>query len=179
MYMTNIIGFVMKKMPTFFIKFISQFVALVLLITANQVLADNNNTKVSPNYERACAKGNGLACFNLGGKFLQGNGMKQDDMKAIHFFAEACDRKEALGCAALGWMHEYGRGFPQNFIKASKLYSQGCTLGSADSCFLVGQMHEEGKGITQDSMQAVLFYTKGCELGGGSYETCKPYLYKD
>ncbi|WP_421781248.1 tetratricopeptide repeat protein [Kiloniella litopenaei] len=169
----------MKKIPTLFVRFSCAFVVLVLQMSANQVFADSKYTEIAPNYERACAKGDGLSCFNLGGKFLQGNGVRQDDREAVKLFTKACDNDEPLGCTALGWMLEKGRGISKDPIHASKLYNQGCNAGVSDGCFFLGWMYENGIGVDVNEEKAIGLYTRGCRLGGGVTVGCDILLNKN
>jgi TPR repeat protein len=49
-----------------------------------------------------------IILFNAFAFFIQGKGVKQDDLKALKFFQKACDLNYGRGCSNLGFM--YGRG---------------------------------------------------------------------
>jgi TPR repeat protein len=56
----------------------------------------------------------GSECINFGYKYHIGEGVKQDDFKAIEFLQKACDLNHARGCFSLGLMYDKGEGVKQD-----------------------------------------------------------------
>ena len=69
-------------------------------------------------FRMAAEQGNAIAQFNLGIKYLNGQGVPQDDAEAVRWFQQAADQGHAGGQFNLGVMYEEGRGVPQDFDTA-------------------------------------------------------------
>ena len=55
-----------------------------------------------------CEKGTATACNSLGLLYVKGEGVKQDDARAIALFRKACDSGDASGCSNLGVIYAEG-----------------------------------------------------------------------
>ena len=110
-----------------------------------------------------CQKGNASGCFNLGVRYSNGTGVKQDSFKAVELYRKACDGQEALGCSNLGRMYDKGEGVTQDSFKALELYRKACDGQDAEGCANLGKMYEHGDPVTQDFVKAVELYREACD----------------
>ncbi len=63
--------------------------------------------------------------------YRKGNGVPQDDYKAVKLYRKACNGGNVRGCNNLGNMYDEGKGVPQDYDKAIKLYKKACNGGNA------------------------------------------------
>jgi TPR repeat protein len=84
--------------------------------------------------KRACEGGEAAGCNNLGLKYDNGEGTKQDYFQAVKYYKRACAGGNAIGCNNLGLMYETGQGVRQSNSKAKELYGKACDNGSAEGC---------------------------------------------
>ena len=85
-------------------------------------------------YQKACASGDANACNNLGVMYKRGEGVSEDDEKAVKLFQKACDGGDATGCYNLGKMYYNGVGVSQDDGKAKELFQKACKLGYSEAC---------------------------------------------
>ena len=65
---------------------------LSLLVCASLFGSDFEDMK------KSCDGGNAIGCYNLGVMYAKGQGIKQNNFKAIKLFKKACDGGIAAGC---------------------------------------------------------------------------------
>jgi uncharacterized protein len=71
----------------------------------------------------AAERGEPKAQFNLGNKYVNGQGVSQDYVEALKWYRLAADQGDANAQANLGVMRENGWGVPQDFIVAHMWYN--------------------------------------------------------
>ncbi|MDP2078281.1 MAG: sel1 repeat family protein [Sulfuricurvum sp.] len=76
--------------------FVRTICALTLTIASGY--ADNINTLT-----KACNSGNADACFSLGIKYYNGNGVKKDQNKAEQLYKQACKGGISEACIAVNF----------------------------------------------------------------------------
>ena len=116
----------------------------------------------------ACDAQSGSACDELGRRFLIGEGVAPDDVRARELFDRSCRYGEAMGCSRLGFMHETGRGVAADIVRAAALYAQGCDHGAGWGCTRLGLLYANGRGVARDDARAVALYRRGCDAGDGA-----------
>jgi TPR repeat protein len=52
-------------------------------------------------FQKACDLNSGGGCSNLGLMYKKGEGVKQDDFKALKFYQKACDLNLGVSCSQL------------------------------------------------------------------------------
>jgi TPR repeat protein len=80
----------------------------------------------------------GSECINFGYKYHIGEGVKQDDFKAIEFLQKACDLNHARGCFSLGLMYDKGEGVKQDDFRSVEFYQKACGLNVGEGCSNLG-----------------------------------------
>lgn len=85
-------------------------------------------------YEIGCNKGNTTCCYNLGGMYWDGKGVRQDYYKATELYKKACDMKYGDACNNLGVLYNNGQGVRQNRSIAKQYFGKACDLGFQIGC---------------------------------------------
>lgn len=101
---------------------------------------------------------------NLQGvRFSDGDGVPQNDIKAVEFFSLAAKKGNMDAQRNLGFMYEYGRGVPQDYAKAMELYKKAAKKGHVQSQNSLGIMLELGRGVPKNLVKAAEWYRKAAE----------------
>lgn len=85
-------------------------------------------------YIKRCEQEDGSTCWNLGDRYHNGEGVEQNDFKAVDLYKKGCDKKYAYGCNALGDMYYKGYGVRQSDSDALKYYGKACDLNNSMGC---------------------------------------------
>jgi len=126
-----------------------------------------------------CDGGSAHDCTNLGWMYHIGEGVDQDNAKAMSLFRQGCDGGDGIGCSYLGLMYYTGYAVDQDKAKAVSLYRQGCDAGNAPDCTNLGWMYSNGEGVDQDKAKAVSLYRQGCDAGNAPGCTHLGFMYNN
>lgn len=125
-----------------------------------------DHVKARKYYEKACAAGFKVGCYNLGIFYSKGRGGNVDSKKAGTIFRRACAQGEGRSCAAIGDSLE--KGDAEDTRKALLFYEKGCTMGASRSCFKYGELS-----FNAGSMKAALEgFSKACKGGYKGVRGC-------
>ena len=81
--------------------------------------------------QRAAERGNSDACFEMGMRCLEGDGVLQNAMEAFRWFREAAEQGEnADAWCYMGFMFETGQGVPANLEEAIECLRHASELGN-------------------------------------------------
>ena len=108
-------------------------------------------------FSRACAGGDGVSCFILGGQM--------DPTRAAALYERSCAAGWVRGCGRLGEFYQQGEGIPVDLPRAMDNYQKGCEGGDAASCAGAAQMFRRGIGVAQNEMVASQLMARACQLG--------------
>ncbi|WP_419903413.1 tetratricopeptide repeat protein [Kiloniella sp.] len=112
-----------------------------------------------------CDRGDAETCFILGGMYMNGNEVKQDDTIAAKLFEQACDGDDAYGCSALAAMYLKGEGVNTDHQKAIALFKESCNSDNSLGCYGLANMYSKGLGVGKDLKRVKVLYQKACESG--------------
>lgn len=115
--------------------------------------------------QKNCEKGNLKSCNKVARMYEDGNGTKQDIIKAIHFYKKSCDADDLVGCYNLGLAYHEGKGVEQNITKAINIYKKACDKGDGFSCTNLGDIYINSKSVKQNPTKGISLYRQGCEFG--------------
>lgn len=115
--------------------------------------------------EKSAEEGDANAQFGLGVLYLNGDGVRQDYVKAREWFEQAAAQGNAYAQVSLGGLYHKGQGVRQDYVKAREWYEQAAAQGHALSYVALGTLYFNGDGVRQSRHQAVEYYGKGCDLG--------------
>ena len=65
--------------------------------------------------------------------YRKGNGVTQDEKKAVQWYQKSADQGYPLAQSNLGVMYELGKGVTQNYEKALELYQKAADQGACPS----------------------------------------------
>ena len=129
-------------------------------------------------YRKAAEQGNAEAQINLGGMYLYGKGVPQDNSKAVKWFRKAAEQENAMAQKNIGWLYEQGKGVPQDDSEAVKWFRKAAEQGDEEARAYLGWMYEKGRGVLQDNSEAVKWYKKAAEQGNVDTQTNLGSIYE-
>lgn len=149
-------------------------IALTLLHPRSLTAAQPNQPTNAPaQLQAACDKGDGQACYDLGTRYEEGDGVAKNADRAVTLYERSCEIGDAGNCWYLGTVYEDG-GFglvAPNVNRAAALYRKGCERGDGNACFSLGLLYKAGKGVPRNPAAAAAFIRKGCvDLASGVCE---------
>lgn len=136
-------------------------VSLVVCAGARADLQDAVEAYNSGNYLyafdefRALAiEGEASAQYRLAVMYEKGQGVPQDDAKAVSWYIKAAVQDDARAQFALAEMYAKGKGVEQNDKQAATWYLEAADHGFPKAQQTVGLMYAKGQGMPQDFVQA-------------------------
>ena len=121
-----------------------------MLITGSAHTADDDFDAV----KKAAEQGHVGAQNNLGVMYANGDGVPEDDTKAVRWYRQAAEQGLALAQNNLGVMYSRGEGVPEDDTKAVRWTRQAAEQGLALAQFNLGVMYANGEGVPEDDIQA-------------------------
>ncbi len=112
-----------------------------------------------------CQHGDGVSCSTLGTLYLRGQGVAQDQARALDLFQQSCADGWPRGCGLVGESYLFGQGTPVVLPKALESLEKACELGDPPSCFNAGVMYRRGDGAPKDEVVAEKWLRQGCGAG--------------
>ena len=110
-------------------------------------------------------QGNAEAQGNLGGMYMLGQGVPQDDKTAVKWFTLGAEQGDADAQNGLGWMHHKGQGVPQDDKTALKWFTLAAEQGNAYAQGNLATMYEYGQGVPQDNVHAHMWWSIAASNG--------------
>lgn len=100
-------------------------------------------------------KGDQLAQFNLGNRYLQGDGVLKDDVNAIAWYRKSAEQGNADAQVNLGACYSNGIGLPRDPAQGMMWYRKAAEKGHAPGQYNLGQSYAVGLLETQISREEV------------------------
>ena len=128
--------------------------------------------------KNSAKQGHSLSQYLLGSMYAKGQGVEQDDAKALEWFRKAANQQDTWGNFSqyyLGLMYAEGRGVEQDDAKALGWFRKAVAQDHAASQYQLGLMYAEGRGVEQGDAKAVDWFRKAAKQGHilSSYELAK------
>ena len=105
------------------------------------------------------------AQYHLGVAYANGEGLPQDNKKAVMWFRKAAEKGFPEAQDYLGFMYEKGFGLPKDFAHAVTWYRRAGEQGLLNAQNKLGEMYAEGRGVPTDKAEALKWYRKAAEQG--------------
>lgn len=139
---------------------------LFYLLTITLITALNASTadERKASFEEACDEGNTLSCYNMGVMYDRGDGIEEDDVKALDFYIKACDKDYLQSCSRAAVLYEEGKGIKEDMNKAFGLYSKACGGGDGFACHNVAIYYSKKESQAMKDI-AIDIYDKACDAG--------------
>jgi len=164
----------MKRM-----RFSHLWVALALMAWGWSAFAQSYNLPSAQSIsvlKKQAESGEANAQISLGWLYEYGNGVPQDQSKAVYWYRKAADRGYAKAQLLLGLLHEYGTP-KQDQAEAARWFRKAAEQGNAYAQFSLGSEYQYGWGVPQDNAQAAVWYRKAAEQGEAQAQESLGYFY--
>lgn len=113
--------------------------------------------------EQAAEQGSAVAQFWLGGLYLTGQGVPQDDAQGWAWREKAAAQGHVRAQFGMGARYFDGDGVPQDYEQARSWWEKAAAQGDAGAQSALGDMFYDGKGVRQDYAQARYWWEKAGE----------------
>lgn len=127
---------------------------------------------------RQAAQGNVFAQSLLGNYYADGNGVEQDDKKAVYYWELAAKQGYSEAQYNLGVTYSLGKGVPQDYKKAVYYWELAAEQGLAGAQYNLGIIYSNGHGVPQDDVKAYAHALIGAALDS-SLKELKELLESD
>lgn len=117
----------------------------------------------------AAEAGYPLAQYELGFRYLKGDGAEQDITRGIEWLTKAADNNQVSASALLGTLREDGIGVARSYSRAAELYRSAAEQGNAYAQYRLGNLYYLGLGTAQNDQEAIAWLTRAAE--GGEIES--------
>lgn len=123
---------------------------------------------------KAAEQGNDVAIEEMGYKYYEGFGVKQDYSEAMKWLKRAAEKGKASAYSSIGIMYRDGEGVAPDFDKAEENFIKGATAGNSYSAYLLARLY--GHYMKPNKKEEALeWYQKASDMG--SYRATE-YLKK-
>jgi hypothetical protein len=124
--------------------------------------AKNSGDKV---LDQACSGGDVVACYVIGGLYLNGQGIERNEVHAAALFEKSCDAGFLRGCGRLGQSYLTGRGKAKNPSMAAHYFDKACAAAEPFSCYDAAFLYLRGNGVAKSEYVAESRMQRACALG--------------
>ena len=136
--------------------------------------ANNGNQKKAISiFENLASKGDAEAQYALGLIYADGEGVKQDYIKAKEWYTKSANKGFAEAQYNLGGIYFNGKGVKQDYRQAIYWYKKAANQKHAQAQHNVGVMYANGFGAKQDYKIAKIYFGQACD--GGHQLGCDAY----
>ncbi|EKU54927.1 Sel1 repeat protein [Acinetobacter sp. WC-323] len=140
------------------------FIMLTSLLGTSPVLALGVTDAINTLTQNA-EQGDSEAQYSLATMYADGDGVEQDNAKAVHWYLMAADQGNVNAQNNLAWMYENGKGIAQNHKKAFEWYQRAAHQGDSNAQYNLGVMYAHGRGVQKNNNKAHQWYFKAAEQG--------------
>jgi TPR repeat protein len=111
-------------------------------------------TKAFKEWQPLAEQDQAMAQFNLGVRYLTGQGVPQDYKEAAHWFQLAAEQGYAKAQYNLGRQYNTSQGVQQDYAQARNWWLKAAAQGHAKAQLSLGTLYALGQGVPQDFVQA-------------------------
>ena len=120
---------------------------------------------IGPVLKAALAAGNPAAAYEMGQRYLDGRGVKQDLKEAEVWLERAAKANFAPAQFRLAGLKEKGQGISRDLAAARRLYKAAADKGHGKAMHNLAVLHAEGADSTPDYKGAAQWFRKAAEHG--------------
>ena len=113
----------------------------------------------------AAENGDAEAQCKLADAYFLGNGMEQDEQKAVEWFRKSAEQGHAVAEYALGNCYLLGRGIEKDEAEAFRWFLKSAEHGYALAQYTVGSCYMAGLGVSSDQEKGVQWLQKAAAQG--------------
>jgi TPR repeat protein len=107
--------------------------------------------------EKAADAGDTQAAYSLGGIYMNGNGVAQDDDKAFILMSKAANAGMMEAQGTLGYLYSSGRGTSKDAYQSVVWTVKAAEQGGLTSLYNIARDYSEGTGLPQDNDKAARY----------------------
>ena len=108
--------------------------------------------------------------------YYHGEGVAQDNKRAIVLFELAARGGDAESARNLGTMYEYGMSVPQDSGRSADWFRRAADLGNPYSQFRLSIMYYQGEGVTRDRVEAAKWWNVAMSNGNDWERRFRPQI---
>ncbi len=118
------------------------------------------------------------AQFDLGNRYLYGDGVITDEVAAAHWFRMAAEQGNNNAQYNLGVMYMQGTGVIADLDEALSWFRRAAELGDPPAQFTLATLYANGRGVPQDPVQAHVWFSLAA-AGGHRAAAANLVLYQE
>lgn len=150
---------------------------LLLILAGSEALAQEPLTELEQ-LRKSAEAGQSMAQFELGNRYLYGEGVVADDFEAARLFREAAQQGNNNAQYNLGVMYMQGKGVIADLPQAIDWFLKAANQGDAPAQFTMATLYANGRGVEQDPIQAHMWFTLAAS-GGHRAAAANVVLYQE
>ena len=118
-----------------------------------------------PHFLIAAERGDANAQFDLALRYADGDGVEQDQSKAVHWYQKAAEQGHAKAQFNLAVRYENGNGVERDQTKAVCWYLKAAQQGHSGAQFNLALCYKDGDGVQEDQWKASHWFHMAAEQG--------------
>jgi TPR repeat protein len=126
---------------------------------------DQRYVEAESQLHSAAQHNSGLAAYYLAAMYFYGNGVKQDDAKALDWALRGAKLGDVRAQNYVGFLLATGRGAKQDEEQALRWYSIAADKGFGTAAYNAGLAYANGRGTRADPQKAVDYYRRAVDQG--------------
>lgn len=115
--------------------------------------------------QNSAEKGVASDQVTLGKMYTAGNGVPQDDAKAVAWYKKAAEQGFAEGQCQLGFSYAESKGVDKDYNQAVAWYRKAAEQGLAEAQYKLAGMYHRGRGVPQSGVNAYAWLTLAAAQG--------------
>jgi TPR repeat protein len=128
---------------------------------------DSRYVEAESHLRSAAQHGSGLAAYYMAAMYFYGNGVEQNDAKALDWALRGAKLGDVHAQNYVGYLLGSGRGAKQDEVQALRWYLAAADQGYGTAASNVGLYYANGRGTRADPQKAVEYYRRALDLGEG------------
>jgi len=113
----------------------------------------------------AAEAGDREAMFNLGNRYMEGDGVGKDPAEGVRWLRKAAEAGQTGAMFNLGLLYVNGEGVAKDPAEAVRWYKKAADLGDTDAMVSLGIAYHQGEGVEKDLNEAFRWVRKAAEAG--------------
>lgn len=139
------------------------------LTKASQQIANGRYADAVSTLEPLVNAGNSAAQYQLGLLYYSGNGVPEDEKKAVQLLTASAQQGNVEAMYQLGNAYTFGNQTPQLVgdadVEAAKWYFMAAKQGHADAQYSMGLLLMSGKGLVRNDKEAMYWMQQAAKNG--------------
>ena len=111
------------------------------------------------------AQGDAQACFELGDRYVEGEGVPQDPAQAIPLFEQAAKGGLANAWFKLGKIYHDGLGRPADYVQALDYFTRAAQANVTEAQHNIGAMLVSARGVKRDYIEGLAWLIVATKSG--------------